>query len=209
MSVEGQFFLSVTGSIEHAKFYEVNNVYCKYSFHFGPDWSVVAGIEEGLTQMCKCSNDSRNLAVWNFPLEITFKSTNPHGWPQLIMSIYGLDFFGRDVIRGYGVCHLPLKTGYHEKRYLFHILRSRRIISDNERCHRVSIYVPESSSMLQHFMEWLTGRRPELIDPTILASGGGRELTRMRVEGVVTVMFNVVLKDLFKLGYDNGEKWKK
>ena len=31
----------------------------------------------------------------------------------------------------------------------------------------------------------------------------------MRVEGVVTVMLNVVLKDLFKLGYDNGEKWKK
>lgn len=37
------------------------------------------GIEEGLTQMCKCSNDPRNLAVWNFPLDITFKSTNPHG----------------------------------------------------------------------------------------------------------------------------------
>jgi len=44
---------------------------------------------------------------------------------------------------------------------------------------RVSIYVPESSSMLQHFMEWLTGRRPELIDPTILASGGGRERKEM------------------------------
>lgn len=37
--------------------------------------------------------------------------------PQLIMSIYGLDFFGHDVIRGYGVCHLPLVTGHHEKRY--------------------------------------------------------------------------------------------
>lgn len=42
MSTEGQFFLSATGSIEHAEFYDVNNAYCKYSFHFGPDWSVVA-----------------------------------------------------------------------------------------------------------------------------------------------------------------------
>lgn len=41
--------------------------------------SLLQGIEEGLTQMCKCSNDPRNLAVWNFPLNITFKSTNPHG----------------------------------------------------------------------------------------------------------------------------------
>lgn len=40
---------------------------------------------------------------------------------------------------------------------------------------RVSVYVPESSSMLQRFAAWLTGRRPELIDPTILATGGGRE----------------------------------
>ncbi|XP_032669464.1 B9 domain-containing protein 1 [Odontomachus brunneus] len=188
MSVEGEFFLSITGSIEHAEFYDVNNAYCKYGFHFGPEWNVVAGIEEGLTQMCKCSDDPRKLVVWNFPLDITFKSTNPHGWPQLIMSIYGLDFFGHDVIRGYGVCHLPLETGHHEK--------------------RVSVYVPESSSTLQHIVAWLTGRRPELIDPAILASGSGRELTRMRVEGVVTVTFNVVLKDLFKLGYDNGEKRK-
>ncbi|XP_076390422.1 B9 domain-containing protein 1 isoform X2 [Megachile rotundata] len=115
MSVEGEFFLSITGSIEYAEFYDTSNAYCKYGFHFGPEWSVVAGIEEGLTQMCKCSSDPRNLAVWNFPLEITFKSTNPHGWPQLIMSIYGLDIFGHDVIRGYGVCHLPLKTGCHKK----------------------------------------------------------------------------------------------
>ncbi|CAD1472835.1 unnamed protein product [Heterotrigona itama] len=117
MSVEGEFFLSIAGSIEHGEFYDVNNAYCKYGFHFGPEWSVIAGIEEGLTQMCKCSNDPRNLAVWNFPLEVTFKSTNPHGWPQLIISVYGLDTFGHDVIRGYGVCHLPLETGHHEKRY--------------------------------------------------------------------------------------------
>lgn len=40
---------------------------------------------------------------------------------------------------------------------------------------RVTVYVPESSSELQRFAAWLTGRRPELIDPAILASGGGRE----------------------------------
>ncbi|XP_046821126.1 B9 domain-containing protein 1 isoform X2 [Vespa crabro] len=155
MSVEGEFFLSVTGSIEYAEFYNADNAYCKYGFHFGSEWSVVAGIEEGLTQMCKRSNDPRNVIVWNFPLEITFKSTNPHGWPQLIMSIYGLDMFDHDVIEGYGVCHLPLITGHHEK--------------------KVSIYVPQSSSTLQQFAAWLTGKRPELIDPAILASGGGRE----------------------------------
>lgn len=42
MSAEEEFFLSATGSIEHAEFYDADNVYCKYGFHFGPEWSVVA-----------------------------------------------------------------------------------------------------------------------------------------------------------------------
>ncbi|KAJ8681750.1 hypothetical protein QAD02_017542 [Eretmocerus hayati] len=144
------------------------------------------GIEEGLTQMSKCSNDVRRLAVWNFPLDITFKSTNPHGWPQLLLSIYGLDMFGHDVIRGYGVCRIPPIAGTHHK--------------------RIMVYVPESSSTVQQFAAWLTGRHPELVDIGILASGEGRELTRMRVQGSVNATFNVVLKDFFPLGYDNGER---
>lgn len=35
--------------------------------------------------------------------------------------------------------------------------------------------VPESSSVLQKITSWLTGRRPEYIDPRILAQGEGRE----------------------------------
>jgi len=42
MSAEEEFFLSITGSIEHAEFYDADNVYCKYGFHLGPEWSVVA-----------------------------------------------------------------------------------------------------------------------------------------------------------------------
>ncbi|XP_058797819.1 B9 domain-containing protein 1 isoform X2 [Phymastichus coffea] len=182
----GDFFLSISGSIESADFYDISNAYCKYAYQFGPEWSLIAGIEEGLTQMSKCSNDARRLAVWNFPLDVAFKSTNPHGWPQLLLSIYGLDGFGHDVIRGYGACRLPLITGRHEK--------------------RIALYVPESSSLMQQFAAWLTGRRPELIDIGILATGDGRELTRMKVQGFVNVTFNVVLKDFFQLGYDNGER---
>lgn len=40
---------------------------------------------------------------------------------------------------------------------------------------RVSIYALESSSPMQKIAAWLTGRRPELIEPSILASAAGRE----------------------------------
>ncbi|KAH0545819.1 B9 domain-containing protein 1 isoform X2 [Cotesia glomerata] len=184
-----EFYLCATGSIEYGEFYEIDNAYCKYGYHFGPEWNIVGGIEEGLTQMSKCSNDARRLTSWNFPLDATFKSTTPHGWPQLVLSVYGLDFFGHDVVRGYGVCHIPFSSGRQES--------------------KIPIYVPESSSTLHHFAAWITGKRPELIEPSILASGSGRELTRMKVQGSITASFNVVLKDFHKLGYDNNDKGKK
>lgn len=35
--------------------------------------------------------------------------------PQLVVSVYGLDTFGNDVVRGYGVCHLPIAAGVYKK----------------------------------------------------------------------------------------------
>eukprot|EP00051_Salpingoeca_urceolata_P015581 m.202721 g.202721 ORF g.202721 m.202721 type:complete len:122 (+) comp18441_c0_seq15:165-530(+) len=73
------FLMMVTGQIESAKFPEFDSLYCKYSFVHGQDWSVILGLEEGVSQLCRKSDDERQQFVWNFPLDTTFKSTNPHG----------------------------------------------------------------------------------------------------------------------------------
>ena len=39
----------------------------------------VQGLEEGLSQIAKKSQDESQRIVWNFPIDVTFKSTNPHG----------------------------------------------------------------------------------------------------------------------------------
>lgn len=39
----------------------------------------------------------------------------------------------------------------------------------------MTMFVPESSSMLQKMTSWLTGRRPEYVDARLLARGDGRE----------------------------------
>lgn len=49
--------------------------------------------------------------VWNYPIDVTYKTTNAYGWPQVVVSVYGLDAFGRDVIKGYGCVHLPAFAG--------------------------------------------------------------------------------------------------
>ena len=80
--------------------WEVNNVKC-----------VMQGIEEGMSQMAVQSHDgSRNL-VWNFPIESWWRSRNPHGWPRLILCVYGPDARNNDIIHGYGSALLPFCPG--------------------------------------------------------------------------------------------------
>lgn len=51
------------------------------------------------------------IAIWNFPIEVSFRSTNISGWPRIVLSVYGPDWLGHDVILGYGVATLPLVSG--------------------------------------------------------------------------------------------------
>ncbi|XP_067002744.1 B9 domain-containing protein 1 [Anabrus simplex] len=183
MSTSSVFLVSVAGQIESAIFPDLDDIYCKYCYTYGPDWTITNGLEEGISQIAKCSKDARQMFVWNFPLDVTFKSTNPFGWPQLIISVYGLDIFGNDVVRGYGLCHLPIAAGQYKK--------------------TLPMFVPESTSLLQKLTCWLTGRRPEYVDPKILAQGEGREVTRVRSQGWVRISLNVLTRDIAHHGYLN------
>jgi len=70
-----------------------------------------------------------------------------HAGPQLVVSVYGYDVFGKDVPRGYGVVHLPITPGRSESSALI--------------CHRLLV------SFLPHFyaafsaLTLLVGRQEE------------------------------------------------
>ncbi|XP_004456806.2 B9 domain-containing protein 1 isoform X1 [Dasypus novemcinctus] len=125
------FLLMVNGQVESAQFPEYDDLYCKYCFVYGQDWAPTAGLEEGISQITSKSQDARRALVWNFPIDVTFKSTNPYGWPQIVLSVYGPDVFGNDVVRGYGAVHVPFSPGRHKK--------------------TIPMFVPESTSKLQKF----------------------------------------------------------
>ena len=199
------FSVGVTGMIEKVFFPSFNHVYCKFNYSYGSDWSVVAGVEEGVTQIGKkaifasaspsssnqticsttCPSDPRQIIVWNHPLDITFCSSNPFGWPQLVLAVYGLDAFGHDVIRGYGAVHIPPIPGYHGN------------IS-------VPVFVPEASSLLTKFKGWLTGNRPEFVDPKVAAQGEGRGVLSVQSTGFVYLNLNIILKDFSQQGYKHS-----
>ncbi|VDP77622.1 unnamed protein product [Echinostoma caproni] len=71
---------------------------------------------------------------------------------------------------------------------------------------RIPMFVPQSSSVLMQLNAWLSGKRPEFVNPRVVASGDGREVTRVQTQGFVDVIFNVATKNLHNLGYRVGSK---
>ena len=88
---------------------------------------------------------------------------------------------------------------------------------------RIPLFVPRSSSRFQQFLAWVLGRRPEFVDPKVIAFNAGREskrrilslsnhtlvflpVTRVRSHGYVQISFNVVKKDMDALGYKSESK---
>ncbi|CAF0820116.1 unnamed protein product [Didymodactylos carnosus] len=162
-------------------FADFDDLYLRFAYVIGKDWEICAGLDEGTTQIAYKGVDFNPKLVFNFPLECTFKSTSPFGWPQLVLSGYGMDAFGNDVVRGYGTTHIPITPGRHKL--------------------RVPLFVPRSSSRFQQFLAWILGRRPEFVDPKVVAHNAGREMTRVRSQGYVNLTFNIVTKDLQSLGF--------
>lgn len=176
------FHVMVTGQVEGCKMAGADNLYCKYSFNYGVDWAVVHGLEHGISQICRKSSGAHtDVLTWNYPMDITFRSTNVHGWPQIVVSVYGINLLGKDVIRGYGCTHLPVNPGRHV-RY-------------------VRLYTPVSSSWCQSWCAWLSGNPAEFFDAKFVAQGRGREVTRVQSRGTVKIVIQVSTKSMTKWDY--------
>lgn len=133
--------------IESGSFADADHIYCAYSFSYGVDWKLISGLESGLSQTAtKSAMFTAQDLVFNFPIDATFKSTNVFGWPRLAISVYGIDFLGRDVARGYASVMVPLTTGDHML--------------------EVNTYVPLASSLFNEWASWMMGNPPEVFPPS-------------------------------------------
>ncbi len=51
------------------------------------------------------------------------------GWPQIIVILYGTDFFGKTFVKGYGNVHLPTNGGVQKRRMRTFCPKPRSVIS--------------------------------------------------------------------------------
>lgn len=77
------FNIFVTGQLESATFPlgpEASEIFCRYESVAGPDWELVSGLKQGITQFASNHNGNFNdPIVFNMPIEQTYRSTNSFG----------------------------------------------------------------------------------------------------------------------------------
>lgn len=81
MDTDNCFHLNIIGQIESCYFpIGVNGtkLFCRYDVCAGPDWEIISGMTSGVTQ-CSEPGTKMEEIVFNMPLEIMYKSTNPYG----------------------------------------------------------------------------------------------------------------------------------
>jgi B9 domain-containing protein 1 len=209
-----------TGQVESASFPNLDSLYVRYTFQHGPDWKIAQGIDAGFSQEAQKGGEGDSSIVWNFPIDVTFKSTNPFGWPRLVLSVYS------KVRRHRRHCPPPPPIFYPSSRahppsapypppslarqdflgrYVIRGYGSVLLPTTPGRYVRyVRTFAPASSTLLQAALAWLTGALPEFYDSRFAASGKGREVVRTVSTGVVRVAFNVVTRGMAAHGYLNG-----
>lgn len=189
------FKVVINGEIESAQLSGGSKgpLMCVFSVQHGPDWTVVSGTPNGITQVaCSAAPVLSSIAatirgggmrevVWNFPVGLVFKSTSPFGWPRIAVTVYGTDLCNRRVVKGYGSVHIPCQPGRHAR-----VIR---------------LYCPLSSSPLTRLLGALFGNPAQLVDPRVITGTEGREVVRVQTGGKVRVIFEVLLKDTEPFNY--------
>jgi B9 domain-containing protein 1 len=179
--------VNINGAVESGVFRGHRSLAVTYDFSYGPDWRIQEGpmLATNDSQYAANENERSGLGgssiVWNFPISSTFSTTNPFGWPRLVLTCVDKQL----VVRGYGAVLVPTCAGKYT-RY-------------------VHMFSPRASSPLQDFLGWLLNAPAEFRDTKFPARNGDREVTRVQSAGVIKVTFNVTTKHMKHFGYTEGK----
>lgn len=183
---EKGLILNIQGVVNDADYSEDNTIFFKYDIVFGDEWKKLSGQSSGQSQYACLGKGCPSYFVWNMPFDIRLCCENPENleaWPQLVISCFNPDLFGREILKAYGTCFIPTTAGSHER--------------------SLSMFSPISSYSLIDVLSFLYGEKAELINaPKVLASGEGREILRCKSEGSLKVKFDIQCQNMEKFGFD-------
>eukprot|EP00756_Hemistasia_phaeocysticola_P049341 Hpha_TRINITY_DN23804_c0_g1::TRINITY_DN23804_c0_g1_i1::g.109791::m.109791/K16744/B9D1; B9 domain-containing protein 1 len=194
----GKFYLVVNGTIEGCTCASASYLYAKFRFERGRDWDMLRlgcdaeSLQEGVTQVSEMMGGPVPFFAWNMPFSVAMASSNPHGWPKLVLSVHDVESNDSSSPPfGYGWCHVPTRPGRYEV--------------------DVPLFRPVAASPIASLTAWIRGFRfrftelPEFRGGAVWSSGEHREVTKVEGAGaVVRVVFHVLTKNMALHGFSLG-----
>ena len=156
------FRLFISGSIEYGNFVGEEPIKVNYEFVSGEKWAKEDGIIKGSTQYSCKGEGIYNYYSYGLNFEISYRSTDPFGWPQLVLNCFTVDSNGNQIVKGYGCVHVPTSTGRHKRKV--HIFRPT-----------------ENSNLVGKFFGYNSksdDKNDDKTDPKVISSGQEREISR-------------------------------
>ncbi|KAG5470422.1 hypothetical protein LSCM1_01666 [Leishmania martiniquensis] len=215
------FQVLVHGVLEGAECVEAGTMFARTQLFFGPDWSfldstgdcgddtavddedlVVATYSnnaEVVTQLSDCAKGPIPYFSFTAPFEFALSSTNPFGWPQLVITFHTIEGGGGsqsgadgsdaqllgsgESIIGYGRCFVPMRSGYHTR--------------------NVPMMQLESATSRQQLISFLTHEKPVLRDLSFLCTGDDQVMLHARpLDGYAKLNFSVMINGMESAGFD-------
>ena len=179
------FRIFISGTIEYGNFIGEEPTKIRYEFVSGEAWEKEDGLIKGDTQYSCKGEGLYNFYSFGQNFEVSYRTINPFGWPQLVLNCFTIDSEGNEIVKGYGCVHVPTSTGRHTRKV--HIFKST-----------------ENSGFWDKFfgfhVNFGEGKNKETSNPKVISSGQEREISRSTCEGFVNVVFQVVFRDIEKFG---------
>ncbi|XP_030371422.1 B9 domain-containing protein 1 [Scaptodrosophila lebanonensis] len=186
------FSLCIAGQIVSATFPlgpDTEFVFCRYELVAGPDWLLCSGPQHGLTQMATNKGGNFNdKIIFNMPIEATYKSTSPFGWPQLLVSVFGCNGHGRERLLGYARVHLPLFGSQCDQ--------------SSQPMLNAPILKPKCPNIIADLTSWMMRREPELRDAKVLLDTMKCKGLSMESYGTLELQLSTIMRGAQKLGYN-------
>ncbi len=172
----------IMGRILNACGFDSEELYLKYDIKFGPNFNVLNGITSGETfQSMAYEEDNINVVNFDQPLSLNLSCTSINGWPKILVEIWSNDSDGKNVIVGYGMGFIPVKSGF-----------SKMTIN----CWR------PSSSTSESLEERLLGNNNEFNDKSAVYSTAEKFGVYSISAGQVNVELELIFKDFILHGIE-------
>lgn len=158
---------------------------------YGDNWEKEDGSLDGMSHFSVKGEGSNNYNTIGQHFSVSFRSTSPFGWPQIVLTCTTVDSDDFEVVYGYGVIHVPASTGRHER--VVHIFQSN-VGQDIGLCSRLF------NINCNRCCGKSSNKTKATDTPKVIGSGEGRNISTVSTVGWVKITFQVNFRDMDKFG---------